>query len=512
MEEHPPLTGGTLVLATLSLSLGAFMQVLDSTIANVAIPTIAGDIGVSPSQGTWVITSFAVANAIALPLTGWLAQRYGEVRVFVLSTLGFLLASWLCALSSSLEFLVFARVLQGAAAGPMFPLAQSLMLTIYPPRQRGLAIAISMMVITVAPILGPLLGGWITEHISWNWIFYINLPVGLFSILITWQLLKNRESTTRQLPIDYIGLGLLMLGIGCLQVLLDKGNELDWFDSDLIIILAVLSAIALSTLLVWELTDRHPIVDLTLFADRNFAVGVSAISLGYMTFLGGVVVFPLWLQTNMGYTAFWAGVVSAPIGLLPVMLTPAIGKNLEKLNLRIVISLAFAVFALTFWWQSRFADNADLAAVALPRLVQGIGLAGFFAPLTTVLTSRIPPHRMPNAMGLFNFCRVLAGSIGTSLAVTLWDHRTIYHHQRLTEAVNLANPQLAGNLSLLESFGISGQSAYALIDRLLGREAVTLATNDTFWVGGWLFFGLIALIWLARPPFASRGSPPPMSD
>ena len=292
-----PIRGPLLWVLTLSLSLAMFMNVLDTSIANVAIPALSGDLGVSPSEGAWVITSFAVSTAIAVPLTGWLAKRFGEVRLFVASTLLFTLFSWLCGLASSLSMLVVFRVLQGAAAGPMIPLSQSLLLANYPQEKKGLALALWSMTTVVAPIFGPILGGWITDNISWPWIFYINIPVGLASGYATWRLLRSHETKTHKLPIDTVGLGLLVIGVGALQLLLDKGNELDWFGSQLIVTLAVVSAVSLSFFVAWELTEKHPVVDLTLFKGRNFAAGTVAITFAYMTFFGSVVIFPLWLQT-----------------------------------------------------------------------------------------------------------------------------------------------------------------------------------------------------------------------
>ena len=272
-EQHrEPLTGASLALVTASLSLAMFMQVLDTTIANVSIPTIAGDLAVSPSQGTWIITSFAVSNAIALPLAGWLARRFGEVRLFVMATLLFTTASWMCGLSPNFQSLIAARVIQGAAAGPMVPLSQSLLLNNYPEHKRGMALALWAMTTTVAPIMGPLLGGWITQNISWPWIFYINIPVGILCSYVTWQLLKERETATMRLPIDTVGLVLLIIGVGALQVMLDKGNELDWFGSNFITGLGIVSLFCLSILVVWELTARHPMIDLSLFMQRNFSV------------------------------------------------------------------------------------------------------------------------------------------------------------------------------------------------------------------------------------------------
>src|SRR5205814_1355190 len=299
----PPLTGGALVLGSVALSLATFMNVLDLSIANVSIPAISGDLGVSPDQGTWVITSFGVANAISLPLTGWLTQRYGQVRLFMVSVLLFVIVSFLCGLAPSIESLILLRVIQGAVAGPMIPLSQSLLLSSYPKEKAGTALAMWAITALVAPVVGPLLGGWVTANISWPWIFYINVPVGLGAAAVTWLIYRKRETATVKLPIDGVGLGLLVIWVGALQVMLDKGKDLDWFQSGQIVTLAIVAVIGFALFLVWELTDRHPVVDLRLFGRRNFWTSSLAMSLGYGTFFGNVVLLPLWLQQYMGYTA-----------------------------------------------------------------------------------------------------------------------------------------------------------------------------------------------------------------
>jgi len=277
--DKKPLVGAPLAWMTVALSLATFMQVLDSTIANVAIPTIAGNLGASNSQGTWVITSFGVANAISIPITGWLAKRIGEVKLFLWATVLFAFASWLCGISNSLEMLIFFRVLQGVVAGPLIPLSQSLLLNNYPPAKRSTALALWSMTVIVAPICGPILGGYISDNYHWGWIFFINVPIGIAVVALTLKTLKGRETATQIRPIDSVGLVLLVLGIGCLQVMLDRGKELDWFNSTEIIVLAAVAVVALCFLVVWELTDDHPIVDLSLFKSRNFTIGVLCISL-----------------------------------------------------------------------------------------------------------------------------------------------------------------------------------------------------------------------------------------
>ncbi len=491
-----PLHGPPLLLLTLGLSLGTFMQVLDSSIANVSLPHISGDLAVSPNQGTWVITSFAVSNAIALPLTGWLARRFGDVRLFVLSTLLFTLASWLCGLAPSLPLLIAARVLQGAVAGPMIPLSQSLLLSNYPPEKKGLALALWSMTVIVAPILGPILGGWITDNISWPWIFYINLPFGLLSAFLTWTIIGNRSSATQSVPIDKIGLALLVIGVGALQILLDKGNDLDWFESPTILTLAVVAAACLSLLVVWELTDRHPVVDFHLLGQRNFLVGTVILSIGYLVFFGNVVILPLWLQTNLGYTATWAGLATAPIGIVPVLLSAAVGKYMHRIDLRLWATFSFAVFAAASFWNSHFNTDVTFQQIVLPRLLMGFGVVTFFVPLTALTLSEIPPHLLPSATGLSNFLRILAGSFGTSLSITLWSRRTDYHHGILASNISAFDPDATAILHGLADPAMQP----ALLDRLIDHQAILLATNDIFWLSGCFFAGLMVMVWLARPP------------
>ena len=503
MSEQAPIRGPALALLTLGLSLATFMQVLDTSIANVSIPSIAGDLGVSPNQGTWVITSFAVSNAIALPLSGWLAKRFGEVRLFVAATLLFTLASMFCGLSTSLPMLVFFRIIQGAVAGPMIPLSQSLLLANYPHEKKGLALALWSMTVVLAPIFGPILGGYITDNFSWPWIFYINVPVGLIATYITWKLLHKRETATVSLPIDRIGLILLIVGVGSLQLLLDKGNELDWFGSSFIVFLGILALATLSIFIIWELTEVHPVVDLSLFAIRNFSVGTIAISLGYMTFFSGVVVYPLWLQTQMGYTATWAGLSAAPIGLLAVVFSPIVGKNMHRFDLRALASFSFIVFAGIAFWAASFNTNASFAQLTLPRFFQGIGMAFFFIPLMSMLLSGLPPSRVASASGLSNFLRVLGGSFGTSLSIALWDRRESFHHSQLSASITATNPATHATLQALHRLGLTQSGGLALIQQQVTGQSYLLAVNDVFTVSAWIFLALMVFVWLAKPPFAS---------
>ena len=504
-SHFKPLQGGALAMLTLVLSLATFMLVLDSTIANVAIPTIAGDLGASSSQGTWVITSFGVANAISIPITGWLAKRFGEVRLFLIATLLFVLASWLCGIANSLEMLIVFRVLQGAVAGPIIPLSQSLLLNNYPPEKRGMALAFWSMTIVVAPICGPILGGWISDNIHWGWIFFINVPIGLAVVLISWKILEGRESRISHQPVNTIGLILLALGVGALQLMLDQGRELDWFNSTEIVVLTIIAAVGLIALIIWELTDDNPVVDVSLFKSRNFTVGCVSTSLAFLVYSGTVVLIPLLLQQVYNYTATWAGLAAAPVGLLPILLAPIIGKFGNKIDMRILITISFMVYALTFYWRAvTFEPEMTFMDVALPQFVQGLAVACFFMPLTTITLSGLPPEKMASASSLFNFLRTLAGSIGTSLTTFMWYNREAVHHTQLTEVINPYNPISQQFFQTMGSFGLSEEQTASYLARQITAQGFIIGANEIFFVSAITFISLVVLIWFAKPPFSSK--------
>jgi len=487
-----------LVVLTLALTLATFMQVLDTTIANVSIPSIAGNLGVAPTQGTWVITSFGVSNAIAMPLTGWLSKRFGEVKLFVFSTALFSLTSFACGMSPNFETLIFWRIIQGAVAAPMMPLSQSLLLANYPADKKGLALAFWAMTATIGPIAGPLLGGYITDNFNWSWIFYINIPIGVLSSFLVWEFLKKRETEVSKFPIDYIGLSLLVLGVGALQILLDKGNDLDWFGSSTIITLTVIAFVGIVFFIIWELYDENPVVDLKLFKDRNFTIGTIAISTGYAVFLGGGVIFPLWLQMQLGYTAFWAGFASAAVGIFAFLLSPVVGANMHKLNLRVVVTISFSLFALSYYMMSQFNTQIDLFHVSFPRLIMGIAMAMFFVPLTSIIISQLKGNEIASAMGLVNFLRILGGSLGTSIGVTMWERLGSTNHAQLSEHITAFSQATNAALSSLKTVT---NSPTAYIDHLVNNQAMTIANNDILIFSAYIFLFMIPILWLAKPPF-----------
>ncbi|MTJ83723.1 MAG: DHA2 family efflux MFS transporter permease subunit [Telmatospirillum sp.] len=498
-SSFPPLTGGRLVLATIALSLAVFMNVLDTTIANVSLTTIAGDLGVSASQGTWVITSFGVSNAIAVPLTGWLFTRLGQLRLFLASVLLFVLTSFLCGISANLEMLLLFRALQGLVAGPMIPLSQALLLQCYPKAKAGMAIALWSMTAVVGPAMGPILGGWLTDNVSWPWIFYINVPTGLIAAWVTFVILKGRESETRRLPIDKVGLALLVIWVGSVQILLDKGRELDWFNSSFILGLTVVAAVAFTFFLIWELTEAHPIVDLTLFKGRNFATGTLAITIGYAAFFGNIVLIPMWLQRTMGYTATWAGLVTAPVGILAVILSPFVGKGLSRFDPRWFATTAFLVFAACGFWRATFSPDVTAWDLAATHVLQGAAQSTFFISLTAVILSGLPPQRIPAASGLFNFARIMAGSFAASIWTTLWEDGATRHHAYLTESITPFSSETRQFMSFADRLHLTAQQSYALLDNELTHQSFILSATDLFWLSGMLFIGLIGLIWLSRP-------------
>jgi len=495
----PPLVGVARILGTVAVSLAIFMNVLDTSIANVSIPAISGDLGVSPDQGTWVITSFGVANAISVPLTGWLTRRFGQVRLFTLAIFLFVIASFLCGLAPSIGLLIFFRVIQGAVAGPMIPLSQSLLMSSYPPAKQSTALGLWSLTSLTAPIAGPLLGGWITDNISWPWIFYINVPIGLFAGTLTWILYRKRETATQRVPIDAIGLALLMTWVGSLQVMFDKGKDLDWFNSPQIISLALLAVAAFVYFLIWEIHAEHPIVDLSLFKRRNFWVGTLCMLLAYGVFFGNLVLLPLWLQQYLGYTATNAGIILAPVGLLAVFVTPFVAKLTNRVDVRLIVTVSFTIFAIVMIMRSHFNTDVDVRTLLIPTIIQGAAMASFFVPLVSLSVSGLSPDRIPNASGLFNFARITAGSFGTSIFTTIWDRRATLHHSQLIEHLTPDSPATAAAMAGLQANGLNGQAGTAALNRIVDVQAFMLSADDLFYISGLIFLALIMVIWLARP-------------
>jgi MFS transporter, DHA2 family, multidrug resistance protein len=502
----PPLQGMQLIIATIAVAIATFMVVLDASIANVAIPTISGDLGVSVDEGTWVITLFSAANAISIPLTGWLTQLLGQVRLFVASILLFVLASWLCGFATNLYFLLTARVIQGFVAGPLIPLSQAILLNSYPKEKGSLALALWGMTATVGPIAGPALGGWITDSYTWSWIFYINIPLGIIAAAITWIVYRDRDTPRRTLPIDVIGLLLLIIWVGALQIMLDKGKDLDWFGSPTIVTLAIISGVTFCYFLIWELTQKDPIIDLKLFTNRNFTGGTIAISIGYGVFFGNLVLMPQWLIRDLAYPTINAGLVLAPLGIFAIIFSPIVGKALTKIDARIITTLAFLLFGLVFYQRSLYTSYVDTWTLVIPTLIQGIPMAMFFIPLSLIILSTLPPEKITAAAGLSNFARIFCGAIGTSIASTVWNNRSILHHTQLTDQATSYNANFIKFIQesqlLLQ---IKTNQSHALFNELANIQANMLGINDIFWVSSIIFILLIPLVWLTKHVHVAKG-------
>ncbi len=504
--ELAPMKGVALGVTAFALALGTFMQVLDNTIANVSLPTIAGNLGASTDQGTWVITSFAVSNGVSVPLTGWLMGRYGVVRVFVLSVLLFTLASFLCGIAWSLPTLILFRILQGAVSGPMIPGSQALLISIFAPQKRATALGIWSITTLVAPICGPILGGYISDNYHWSWIFLINVPVGLLAASLCWRNLKARETPTRKLPIDRIGLGLLVVWVGSLQIMLDTGKDADWFASTQIVILLIVAIIGFLAWVIWELTDEHPIVDLSLFKNRNFALGTIAFCLGYAIFFANALLLPLWLQTGIGYTATWAGLVAAPSGVVAVLATPIAARFMSRVDARWLATVAFAAFAISYFMRAGYTTYASFWDFAMPMLVQGIAMSTFFVALITISLDGVAPQRIPSASGISNFSRITAGGFAASITTTLWDRREALHQSRLVETSSLYHPAMQQAVDHLHGFGFTDLQSYTVLARNLASQAYLLASLDLFWVSAWCSIAMIGVVWLARRSISGGGA------
>lgn len=497
-ETSAPAMGkGTLILACLVLAFTNFMVVLDTTIANVSVAHIAGGLGISSTEGTWVITSYAVAEAICVPLTGWLARRFGTVRVFALGMAGFGVFSLLCGMAWSLGSLVAFRIGQGLCGGPLMPISQTLLLSIFPKEKHAQATGIWAMTTIVAPILGPILGGTISDNWGWHWIFFINIPIAIICATGAIVLLRKAETKVEKAPIDTIGLMLLVLWVGALQLMLDLGREHDWFGDNFIVSLAAIAAIGFSFFVAWEWFEKDPAVNLKVFRYRGFTVSVIALVFAYGTFFASLVVIPQWLQGTLGYTATWAGYATAFNGVAAVMMAPVVAKLSEKVDPRLLVSFGVLWLGATslirvFWWTS----DADFWTLALPQLIQGAGMPFFFVPLTSLALGAVEESEVASAAGVMNFLRTMSGAVATAIATTVWYDGAQATRAELSGVLNGAQQTMQS----LQMHGYSVEQSRQVVSNLVDGQATALATGSIFTTAAIVFAAAASIVWLAPRP------------
>ena len=516
-SEHPVINPPVINpwIIAIAVMLGTFMEVLDTTVVNVSLPHIAGSLSATIDEATWVITSYLVANAMILPITGWLANYFGRKRLLMMSVTGFTLASILCGIAPTLPLLIVFRIIQGAAGGALQPLSQAVLLESFPPEQRGKAMGFWGQGIVVAPIIGPVLGGWLTDTYSWRWVFYINIPFGIASIIMTSLFIFDppyiRRASAR---IDYWGMGMLAVGIGALQVMLDKGQEKDWFASHWISGLLVAAVVFLVAFIVRELRTEHPVVSLRVFKDRTYSTGVFLMTLLGFVLYGSLVLLPIWLQTLLGYPAVQAGIAMAPRGIGSFIGMTVIGRIMHKFDPRKLLATGLLVGAATLFQLSRLSLDAGYWDFFWPQFLQGISLAMLFVPLTTIAMSNIPREGMGNATSLFNLLRNLGGGIGIAGVTTFVARFEQAHVNMLGANVTAYNPQTRALMGSLRggfmahgaAAGLARRQSYVAMFGMIERQATMLSYVDVFQLLAIIFVAMTPLVLLMKRP--SHGTKP----
>ena len=512
MAERPAINPWIIALA---VTLATFMEVLDTSIANVALPHIAGGLSAGVDESTWVLTSYLVSNAIVLPLSGWLSSIMGRKRFYMSCVALFTISSFLCGFATSLPMLIVFRVLQGVGGGGLQPSEQAILADTFPPAKRGMAFAVYGVAVVTAPALGPTLGGWITDNYSWRWIFFINIPVGILSLLLTSRLIQDppyfRRRKLSETKIDYIGLSMVALGLGTLQVILDKGQRDDWFDSHFIVVLTAISAAALIFVIWWEWRHEDPIIDLHLFSQRTFAAANFLMFMLGFVLLGSTLLLPLFMQTLLGYTAERAGMALTPGGLVIMAILPVVGFLLSKYDARRLMVVGLTALALALFHMTRFDLQIDFHTCMMARIYQGAGLAFLFVPINTAAYAYLPREKNNAASGLMNLARNIGGSVGISFVTTMLDRRQQYHMARLSSNLSAANPNLRSALAgIAARLGGAGSAdamhkAYALIESTVIRQAGMLAYIDCFWLLGVSSLVMIPLVFVMKKTKAGSG-------
>jgi len=487
-------------LAGLALAFANFMVILDLTIANVSVPTIAGNLGITLEQGAWIITSYAVAEAICVPLTAWIASRFGSVRTFLFSMAGFGLFSMLCGVSQTLGMLVACRIGQGVFGAFLMPMSQTLLMRVFPPNQQNVAVGMWATTLLLGPALGPIIGGWLTDNWSWHWIFLINIPVALACIVTGAVLLRSLETDRQVLPVDLAGLLLLVIWVGCLQIILDIGRNHDWFEDPLIVMLGVVSLISFLVFVIWELTEEHPIVDLRILHNRGLWVSLVTLAITFGAYFAGYVLVPQWQQAWLGYTATQAGYSTAYVAFAGLITAPLVAMLMAKFDARLLVSAGTVWLALLMVVRTRWTTDADFWSLTLPQFIQGLGMTFFMLPIMGLTLSTVDEKDMAAAAGLQSFMRTLATAFATSLSLTYWGDAQRAARSEMVAGLRPENLP-AGNS------GLSAEQSRHVISNMVEMEATTAALLHTFWVISALLLVSATLIWLAPKPKPSAGLP-----
>jgi DHA2 family multidrug resistance protein len=505
-------------VVSFSVVFATFMEVLDTTVVNVSLPHIGGSMSATVEEATWTLTSYLVANAIILPMTGWLANFFGRKRLLMLSVSGFVISSFFCGLAPNLTALIVFRVIQGASGGVMQPISQAIMLEAFPPEERGKAMALFGLCIVTAPILGPVIGGWLTDSYSWRWVFYINIPVGAVSLIMTKLYVFDPPYIHRRSSrVDYWGIGMLALGMACLQILLDKGEQEDWFTSHAMTALAFVAAISLTLFVVYELIVGHPVVNLRVFGNRTYATGVFLMTtLGFVLY-GSLVMLPILLQTLLMYPSLQAGIATAPRGIGSLLFMPIVGLIIAPVGARKLLVFGIAAAGLTLVWLGSLNLNAGYWDFFWPQFIQGIAMSCLFVPLTTITMDPIPKEEMGNATSIFNLLRNVGGSTGIAISTTMLSRTRQMYTNILGTHVNPYSFQTQQWLNHLRSALIArgsdattaGKRATALVFYLMERQASMLAFIDVFRILGAIFILTLPLVWLMKSPRLGTQKGPP---
>jgi DHA2 family multidrug resistance protein len=499
-------------IIAIAVMLSTFMEVLDTTVVNVSLPHIAGSLSATVDEATWALTSYLVANAVILPITGWLASVFGRKRLLMMAVTGFTVASFLCGLAPSLLLLIVFRILQGACGGALQPISQAVLLESFPPEGRGKAMAFWGLGIVVAPMLGPVLGGWLTDSYSWRWVFYINVPVGIASLVMT-ELFIFDPSYIRRISsrIDYWGIGMLAVGVASLQIVLDKGQEEDWFGSHWIAALAVVAIVALTTLVIYELYVGHPVLDLRVFRLRTYSAGVALMTIMGVVLYGSLVMLPIMLQTLLGYTAVQAGLSMFPRGLGSFLAMPFVGAIMTRFDPRRLLWVGIIACTASLLLLGSLSLDVGYWNIFWPQFLQGASLAFLFVPLTTATMAPIRREVMGNATSIFNLMRNLGGSVGIAAVTTLVARHEQTNTNTLGANITFGNRSAQSSLEMLRRRFLSGgadavtanRRAYAAMFGMVQRQAAMLAFNHTYWLLAALFLLMLPLVALMSKP--SRG-------